>query len=318
MAIPQHVEWLLEGASAWNDRRWTSDFIPELSGEDLVARLRGSQSTAPGRSPVLGEANLSKALLSDCNLSYTSFLRANFAGAYLQRTCFENALLAFADLTQANLQGADLTGANLTGAKLGQANLRNCKLDRARLADANLVGADLTDSRFWRASVRGLISDNWDDCKPTTCLGGKVTSVHDVLQRIRMLKNRYTSERPQEPPIFYFRGESNTEWDLTPSVMRRLKDKRNSLRGIEEKMLVDLRSRRPEDFAETNSALEQMVIARHHGLPTRLLDVTHNPLVALFNATEEQQDCPNADSRIHVFAVPTSLVKQFNSATPSA
>ena len=202
MAIPQHVEWLLEGASAWNDRRWTSDFIPELSGEDLAARLRGSQSTAPGRSPVLGEANLSKALLSDCNLSYTSFLRANFAGAYLQRTCFENALLAFADLTQANLQGADLTGANLTGAKLGQANLRYCKLDRARLADANLVGADLTDSRFWRASVRGLISDNWDDCKPATCLGGKVTSVHDVLQRIRMLKNRYTSERPQEPADF--------------------------------------------------------------------------------------------------------------------
>ena len=317
MAIPQHVEWLLEGASAWNNRRRTSDFIPQLSGEDLAGRLRVSQSTAPGGSPVLSEVNLSRALLSDCNFSGTSFLRANFAGAYLQRTCFENAFLVLADLTQAHLQEADLTGADLAGAKLGQANLRNCKLDRTRLADADLVGADLTDSRFWRASLRGLISNNWNDYIPTTCLGGQVTSVHDVLEHVKRLKNRYTSERPQEPPIFYFRGESNTEWDLTPSVMRRLQGKRKSLRDMEEKMLVDLRTRRAEDFAEANSALEQMVIARHHGLPTRLLDVTHNPLVALFNATEGPKECPDADSRIHVFAVPPFLVKQFNSDTVS-
>ena len=82
-------------------------------------------------------------------------------------------------------------------------------------------------------------------------------------------------------------------------------------------MLVDLRSRRAEDFVEATSALDQMVVAQHYGLPTRLLDVTRNPLVALFHASEEQSEVPDVDGRIHVFAVPKFLVKPFNSDTVS-
>jgi len=31
MANEQHIEWLLEGVAAWNTRRQTSSFIPDLS-----------------------------------------------------------------------------------------------------------------------------------------------------------------------------------------------------------------------------------------------------------------------------------------------
>ena len=55
---------------------------------------------------------------------------------------------------------------------------------------------------------------------------------------------------------------------------------------------------------------------------TRLLDITRNPLVALFNACEDYKDCDDEkltsesdenDGRLHIFAVPRTMVKPFSS-----
>ena len=81
-------------------------------------------------------------------------------------------------------------------------------------------------------------------------------------------------------------------------------------------MLNDLMTRQPEAFNGLGSALAQWVLAQHHGLKTRLLDVTRNPLVALFYACNDE-DYLDKDGCLHVFGVPRSLIKPFNSDTVS-
>lgn len=79
----------------------------------------------------------------------------------------------------------------------------------------------------------------------------------------------------------FFRGHSNINYVLKPSLLRNQKWKSN-----EQKMYNELIIECPYDFEKCTSHLEKLVLMQHYGLPTRLLDITRNPLVALFFAAE--------------------------------
>ena len=119
---------------------------------------------------------------------------------------------------------------------------------------------------------------------------------------------------PDIPDVqFYFRGVSQC-LPLEPSVMQGLQIDGENHRYAEADLLVDLISRRPEEFEGEGSALGQLVLARHYELRTRLLDITRNPLVALFHTCIDDDQLYGM---LHVFAVPRTMIKTFNSDTIS-
>ena len=77
----------------------------------------------------------------------------------------------------------------------------------------------------------------------------------------------------------FFRGHPDPNYRLKPSIMRSPKLYRN-----ESKLYNELLIECPDDFEKCHSHLEKLVKMQHYGLPTRLLDITRNPLVALYFA----------------------------------
>lgn len=329
MANPEHIQWLLEGVDAWNARRRADPFFePNLSGENLHQHFRDSGKLLPnGRIPLssynlnwsdfqksrIVAADLDNADLVAANLNDTVLHDSNLAGARL-----DGADLTFANLDRANLAGArlpnvDLTRANLVRADLRDANLTKAVLFETELRRADLTGANLSLAKPWEAVLYPVASHYPEMGLPSKL----VESIDALLSIVRDLKKEY--QRLWLDVRFYFRGEPCTKWELRPSVMRVQSD---ALREYEGNMLVEMARRRPEEFNAMPSALAQWVMARHHLLMTRFLDITQNPLVALFNACWDDHSGKDANEdqtpgRLYVFAVPTTLVKSFNSDTIS-
>lgn len=108
---------------------------------------------------------------------------------------------------------------------------------------------------------------------------------------------------------FYYRGHSDSAFLLQPSVMRK-----DSWLSHERDMYNEIRIECPQEFSQCKSHLDFLVHMQHYGLPTRLLDVTRNPLVALYFACETN---PGKSGEIIVFEVDHEELKYPGSDTVS-
>jgi FRG domain protein len=113
----------------------------------------------------------------------------------------------------------------------------------------------------------------------------RINSVSEFIEKIVQLDKEEGTE------IFY-RGHADKNWELLPSIFR-------TPNGVEKEHLLfrDMVAHEPQSFSECKSALDYLVQMQHYGLPTRLLDMTTNPLVALYFA------CQSADDDVAAVAI---------------
>lgn len=116
--------------------------------------------------------------------------------------------------------------------------------------------------------------------------------------------------------FYTFRGEANADWALKPGIMRPGREK---LLDSERGAIRDLISVHPNEFLTDESMFDRLVRMQHFGLPTRLLDVTNNPLVALYNASDNFRDQNKryTAGRVMCFNVPNARKKYYDSDTVS-
>lgn len=86
----------------------------------------------------------------------------------------------------------------------------------------------------------------------------------------------------------FFRGQASRKWTLKPQVFRTGKN--------EFKLLQQAQMLAWNELSDCKSSLEKLVKFQHYGLCTRLLDVTMNPLVALYFASDT---CSNDDGCVY-------------------
>lgn len=82
-----------------------------------------------------------------------------------------------------------------------------------------------------------------------------------------------------------FRGQSDKNYELVPSIGRTCQTKDKLPLHIEGNLIEMAKYKLPHIFKNNLPPLDLLAVLQHYGIPTRLLDVTSNPLVALYFAT---------------------------------
>lgn len=93
----------------------------------------------------------------------------------------------------------------------------------------------------------------------------------------------------------FFRGQANSDWGLNPSIART-----TNLLDSEHQLFQKILALKPNDFTNDDSDYEKLITMQHYGLPTRLLDLTRNPLVAIFFACNNSYR-KNQDGLVYIF-----------------
>ena len=124
----------------------------------------------------------------------------------------------------------------------------------------------------------------------------EITSLADYVKYICDLNvNRNTLQNEE----FLYRGHSNVKYELLPYVGRKKNDDKSDLE--QERNLIEMaKFKMPDIFRNDMLPLELLALLQHHEIPTRLLDVTENALVALYFACSSPENI-DKDGEVFVF-----------------
>lgn len=139
---------------------------------------------------------------------------------------------------------------------------------------------------------------------------GVANSVEAFLQVLYGLPAKGASE-------IFFRGHEDARFELTPSLLRKWPDGAWQFMPNEDRLCKELLIAHYDEFQGDQYCFDRLVRMQHYGLPTRLLDISGNPLVALFFACYCAPGLLAINGEVIVFRVSLDKVKYYDSDTVS-
>ena len=151
-----------------------------------------------------------------------------------------------------------------------------------------------------------------EDPRSIRTIGDFLNQVCSAKQKIQELveANNEIEEENKETIGWYFRGQASDRWELLPGLFRTvpniceqracLNGFKSTLFGEEQFLIQELERYVPEAFVLCRNDVSRLAVAQHYGIPTRLLDVSENALVALYFAVADEKHI-DQDGMVFVF-----------------